>query len=107
MKITIDIPQSDIPDRQDIISVDIHFFHGQVCECTYPFEVQSEAEMIKKVEILKEAARKNRENMLEIIREESWKIERVHKEISEYPAPVIPKREALEIINKAMKASKG
>lgn len=42
MKITIDIPQSDIPDRQDIISVDIHFFHGKVCECDYPFEVESE-----------------------------------------------------------------
>lgn len=40
MKITIDIPQADIPDKQDIISVDIHFFHGKVCECTYPFEVE-------------------------------------------------------------------
>jgi hypothetical protein len=42
MKITIDIPQEAIPDRQDIISVDIHFIDGQVCECDYPFEVESE-----------------------------------------------------------------
>jgi hypothetical protein len=58
---------------------------------------------VNKEERLKEVLRKNRENMVEMIREESWKIERVHKEISEYPAPVIPKREALEIINRAMK----
>lgn len=60
-----------------------------------------------KEERLKEVLRKNRENMLEIIREESWKVELIHKEIAEYPAPVIPKRDALEIVNKAMKASKG
>ena len=104
MKITIDIPEADIPDRQGVIWVEIHFIDGKVCECDYPFEVeQTEQAMTKKEERLKEVMRKNRENMLEMIREESWKIERIHKEISEYPAPVIPKQEALEIINKAMK----
>lgn len=42
MKITIDIPQADIPNKQSIIFVGIHFVDGQVCECTYPFEVESE-----------------------------------------------------------------
>jgi hypothetical protein len=42
MKITIDIPQADIPYKQGIIWVDLHFIDGQVCECDYPFEVESE-----------------------------------------------------------------
>lgn len=77
----------------------------------YPEEIEkirAEIEqLVNKEERLKEVMRKNRENTIEMIREESWKIERVHKEIAEYPAPVIPKRDALEIVNKAMKASKG
>lgn len=44
MKITIDIPQEAIPDKQGIISVDIHFIDKQVCECTYPFEMESEVQ---------------------------------------------------------------
>lgn len=40
MKITIDIPQADIPNKQSIIFVGIHFIDGKVCECTYPFEVE-------------------------------------------------------------------
>ena len=108
MKITINIPQEDIPDKQGIIWVDLHFIDGQVCECDYPFEVgQTGQVMTKKEEKLTEVLRKTRELMLESIMEESGKIELIHKDIAEYPAPVIPKREVLEIINKAMKGSKG
>lgn len=71
-------------------------------------KIRAEIEQgINKEERLKEVLRKNRENMLEMIREESWKVELIHKEIAEYPAAVIPKKEALEIINRAMKGSKG
>ena len=38
MKIVIDIPDSKIPKEQELISVDLHFIDGKVCECTYPFE---------------------------------------------------------------------
>ena len=38
MKILIDIPDSDVPKKQELISVDLHFIDGKVCECTYPFE---------------------------------------------------------------------
>ena len=112
MKITINIPQEDIPDKQGIIWVDLHFIDGQVCECDYPFEVGQTGQVIAKVDVAKvdvltEVLRKTRELMLESIMEEFGKIELIHKEISEYPAPVIPKREALEIINRAMKGSKG
>jgi len=108
MKITINIPQEDIPDKQGIIWVEIHFIGGKVCECDYPFEVEQTGQvMTKKEERLTEVLRKNRENMLEMIREESGKIELIHKDIAEYPAPVIPKQEALEIINRAMKGSEG
>lgn len=39
MQIVIDIPDYKIPEKQDIISVDIHFIDGEVCECTYPYIV--------------------------------------------------------------------
>lgn len=44
MKITIDIPQADIPNKQGIIWVELHFINGQVCECDFPFEVESEVQ---------------------------------------------------------------
>lgn len=40
MQIVIDIPNKDIPQKQDILTVDLHFIDGNVCECTYPFEMQ-------------------------------------------------------------------
>lgn len=107
MKITIDIPQSDIPYKQGIIWVEIHFINGQVCECDYPFEVEQTGQAMTKEEELTEVLRKTRELMLQSIMEESGKIELIYKEIAEYPAPVIPKKEALEIINRVMKGSKG
>ena len=39
MQIVIDIPDHEIPKKQDIISVDIHFIDGEVCECDYGFQV--------------------------------------------------------------------
>lgn len=42
MIILIDIPDTDIPKRQDILSIDLCFIDGQVGQCTYPFEVLQE-----------------------------------------------------------------
>ena len=42
MKLIIDIPDNEIPTKQDILSVDLHFIDGTVCECDYPFEVIKE-----------------------------------------------------------------
>ena len=38
MQIVIDIPNSDIPPKQDVITLDLHFIDGHICECTYPFK---------------------------------------------------------------------
>lgn len=38
MQIVIDIPNSDIPSKQDAMTLDLHFIDGHVCECTYPFK---------------------------------------------------------------------
>lgn len=38
MKLLIYIPDDEIPKRQEIMSIDLHFIDGKVCECTYPFE---------------------------------------------------------------------
>lgn len=37
MKIIINIPDKDIPTKQDIIQVGLHFMGGKVVECDYPF----------------------------------------------------------------------
>ena len=37
MKIVIEIPDNEIPTKQDIVTVDLHFIDGKVCECDYPF----------------------------------------------------------------------
>lgn len=44
MKLMIEIPDNEIPTKQDILSVDLHFIDGTVCECDYPFEVVEEKE---------------------------------------------------------------
>jgi len=38
MQIVIDIPNSDITLKQNIINLDLHFIDGHICECTYPFK---------------------------------------------------------------------
>lgn len=38
MQIVIDIPNADIPLKQDIITLDLHFIDGHICECAYPFK---------------------------------------------------------------------
>lgn len=38
MQIVIDIPNSDIPLKQNVITLDLHFIDGHICECTYPFK---------------------------------------------------------------------
>lgn len=60
MQIVIEIPENEVPDCQEIISMNLHFIHKDVCECTYPFKVLPEhhgrlidadafAEMLKKI----------------------------------------------------------
>lgn len=38
MQIVIDIPNNDIPSKQNVINLDLHFIDGHICECTYPFK---------------------------------------------------------------------
>ncbi len=38
MQIVIDIPNSDIPLKQNVIILDLHFIDGHICECTHPFK---------------------------------------------------------------------
>ena len=38
MKIIINIPDNEISKKQNILTVDLHFIDGKVCECTYPFQ---------------------------------------------------------------------
>lgn len=37
MKIVIDIPNEEVPDKQEIIDISLHFIDGKLCGCTYPF----------------------------------------------------------------------
>ena len=39
MQIVINIPEEDVPRVQAIMTIDLHFIDGEVCECTYPYEV--------------------------------------------------------------------
>ena len=38
MQIMIDIPDEDIPKRQDVLTVDFVFIDGHISQCDYPFE---------------------------------------------------------------------
>lgn len=38
-KIVIDIPDKEIPTKQKIIDISLHFIDGTVCACDYPFDV--------------------------------------------------------------------
>ena len=37
MQVVIEVPENEIPTKQDIISVAIHFMDGKIVECDYPF----------------------------------------------------------------------
>ncbi len=39
MKIVIDIPDNEVPKRREIVEIGLQFMEGEVCECTYPFQV--------------------------------------------------------------------
>ena len=39
MKIVIDIPDDEIPKKQEYMGIGLHFIDGTVCKCTYPFSV--------------------------------------------------------------------
>lgn len=38
-KIIIDIPDNEVPKRREIVEIGLQFMDGEVCECTYPFQV--------------------------------------------------------------------
>lgn len=38
MKIVLDIPEKDIPKRQEIVTIDLYFIDGTVCAASYPCE---------------------------------------------------------------------
>ena len=63
MKLIIEIPDTDIPKRQDILSVDLCFVGGQVGQCTYPFEVLKQ----EPIEMLQEIRHEIENNMESII----------------------------------------
>lgn len=52
MELIIKIPDYEIPKRQEIVSIGVHFIDGKICECTYPFKevktAETELEEIKK-----------------------------------------------------------
>ena len=37
MQILINIPDNEIPTKQDLLSIDLCFFNGKVSQCDYPF----------------------------------------------------------------------
>ena len=37
MQIVIDISDEDVPNKQEIIDISLHFIAGEVCECSYPY----------------------------------------------------------------------
>ena len=39
MKIVIDIPDNEVPKRREIVEIGLQFMGGEVCECTYPFQI--------------------------------------------------------------------
>ena len=38
MKFIVDMPDEAIPQKQEIVSIDLYFMDGKLCGCTYPFE---------------------------------------------------------------------
>ena len=39
MQIVIDVPEKDVPNSQEIMTINLHFIAGEVCECSYPYMV--------------------------------------------------------------------
>lgn len=39
MQIMIEIPNEEVPNKQEIIDISLHFIAGEVCECSYPYIV--------------------------------------------------------------------
>lgn len=39
MQIVIEIPDKDVPNKQEIIDISLHFIAGEVCECRCPYMV--------------------------------------------------------------------
>ena len=39
MQILLDIPDEDVPNKQEIMDISLHFIEGEVCECSYPYIV--------------------------------------------------------------------
>lgn len=92
MKLLIEIPDTDIPKRQDILSIDLSFVDGQVGQCTYPFEVLKQ----DPIEMLQEIADEIAEQGIDLRDGSEW-----HNYVNE---TVI---DHLEIIDKHIKEIKG
>ena len=78
MKIVIDIPDNEIPTKQDIISVELNCMDGKICACNYPFvemkednEYQRFAEFV--VETCTSFAESNEDKAKDIINEIIYK----------------------------------
>lgn len=39
MRLVIDIPDDEVPKRREIVEIGLQFMDGEVCECTYPFQI--------------------------------------------------------------------
>ena len=50
MKIIMEIPDNDIPKGHAIISANLYFINGKLCQCTYPFIVLPIEEEMKRIE---------------------------------------------------------
>lgn len=38
MKVIIEIPDNEVPTRQEYVEIGLHFIDGHICECTYPYQ---------------------------------------------------------------------
>ncbi len=87
MIIEIEIPDKDIPQRQDSIDIHMSFIDGKPCECNYPFTTIVEEE-------------KTKTNVLD-------KISAEIEEVNTYDGIYIDRAYALEIIDKYKAESEG
>jgi hypothetical protein len=68
----IEIPDKDIPERQDIISVDLCFVGRKVGQCTYPFEILTQEPIEVLQEIRQEIEEKERRIELKNDPPDAW-----------------------------------
>lgn len=87
MKLIIDIPDTDIPKRQDMLEIDIMFIDGHISQCTYPCNILYK-DPVKALENIKNNIRENwwsRQSTIDgtVFVKEDKVVEWVDKEIEE------------------------